>query len=48
MVRGNDIKGIQNFDHEFKLSQYADDTTLYIQPGENSLYACICMYATTR
>ena len=28
------IKGITLFDKEFKISQYADDTFLYIQPEE--------------
>ena len=34
----NNIKGIQIFENEFKISQYADDTSLYIQPDDD-----VCM-----
>ena len=35
------IKGITLFGKEFKISQYADDTSLYIQPEEESLKECM-------
>ena len=34
-------KGITLLDEEFKISQYADDTSLYIQPEEESLIECM-------
>ena len=34
-------KGITLLDKEFKISQYADDTSLYIQPEEESLIECM-------
>ena len=37
----NAIKGITLFGKEFNISQYADDTSLYIQPDEKSHKECM-------
>ena len=36
-----DIEGITVFEKEHKVSQYADDTTLFIKPTEKSIRACM-------
>ena len=38
---GYDIQGIHIFEHQFKISQYADVTFLYIQPYEKYFYESI-------
>ena len=35
------MNGIQIFEHGFKISHFADDTSLYRQPDEESLYVCM-------
>ena len=42
MIRqNNDIKGYKIFDHEVKISQFADDTSLFMDGSQNSFEVCI-------
>ena len=42
-IRSNrTIEGITSFNKEPKVSQYADDTTLFIKPNETSIRNCMC------
>ena len=44
MIRDNkDISGIKLFDYEYKLLQYADDTTILLDGSEKSLKAALTL-----
>ena len=39
--QNNEIKGLKVYDMEVKISQYADDTTIFLEPDEANIKRCV-------